>query len=209
LALCGGYLHHFTLLKIVLATEFFREILATTIPYSRFLCEGASLMNLLKAIKPTVLKATSTTWPSPTSEGVPDEYKFNLKPQDLPLLARSIAKDEFNPSFYKVQLKEPINGFYEWYAFIDHVEQRNPPNNWIVTTESTKIKRKPISSDELEDSDKFVMPFQAQPLLANWVKDRGTHYEFELLTPHNEISNWFAFKKHVKVEGSPLLVSAG
>jgi hypothetical protein len=165
-------------------------------------------MHLLKAIKPTILKATDIGWPSPDAANLPESHKFNLKPQDLSLLVSSMQRDALHPSYWKVQLKEPINGFYEWFAFADHVEQRNPPNNWIATTESTKIKRKPTSADKLKDSDKFDMPFQAQPLLANWVKDGGTHYEFELLTPYNGISNWFAFKDHVEVGGKSLLVSA-
>lgn len=162
-------------------------------------------MHLLKATLPTVIKIV----PSQDGGRFGDNEKFNLKPEDLPLLVRSIKIDESNPSFFKFQLKEPINGYYEWFAFKAHVKQQSPPGNWIMATASTVVKRSIADTDDLDDQDKFNMPLKAQPLLANWVKDRGKHYEIELMTPHNGFRNWFVFKGHVKVEGSPLLVSAG
>ncbi len=161
-------------------------------------------MDLLKATLPTVIK----TMPSVDGEFFRDNEKFNLKPEDAPLLVRSIEIDASSPSFFKFQLREPMKGVFQWFAFIQHVEKQLPPSNWIMATTSTVVKRSPADADTLDDDEKFNLPLKAQPLLANWVKDQGKHYEIELMIPHNGVRNWFVFKKHVTVEGSPLLVSA-
>jgi hypothetical protein len=161
-------------------------------------------MHLLKARVPTVIKFL----PATDGESFDDNQKFNLKPEDAPLLVRSIEISKSHPSFFEIELREPMNGFFQWFAFIAHVEKQFPSSNWIMATTSTIVKRRPVDADTLDDDEKFKMPIKAQPLLANWVKDRQRqkHFEVDLMIPHNGLRRWFVFKEHVAVEGSPLRV---
>lgn len=163
-------------------------------------------MHLLKADKPTVIKRY------PGRE--PGFESFNLSPKDVPLLVRRMEIDPENTSFYKIELREPIKGLFNWFAFAEHVIKRDAPDNWILATDPTAVKRRPVGSDQLKDEEKFNMPAKAQPLLANWVRQEGNHFEFELIEDYKAIesykgvSNWFIFVNHAEVEGKPLLVDA-
>lgn len=159
-------------------------------------------MHLLKtrANFNTVIKR----YPGQSADFINESNKFNLKATDTPLLVNQIVKDAEYPNFYKLTLIEPIKGFYDWYAFVEHVEIMDPPSNWIVAKDPTVIKQRPANS--LDDDEKFNFPIKSQPLLANWVRLEGNYYEFELAEPVNGVRNWFAFAAHVEVEGKPLLV---
>lgn len=162
-------------------------------------------MHLLKARAnfSTFLKR----YPGQNANDVRPDYKFNLKSTDIPLLVNQIGEDAEFSNFYKLTLIEPLKGFYDWYAFIEHVEILEPPNNWILAKDPTVIKQRPVNN--LGDNEKFNFPIKSQPLLANWVKLEDNYYKFELTEPVNGVRNWFAFADHVEVEGKPLLVPVG
>ncbi|MEL7141444.1 MAG: hypothetical protein AAGL08_04405 [Cyanobacteria bacterium J06573_11] len=161
-------------------------------------------MHLLKAR--ANFSTTLKRFPGQNANDVHPDHKFNLKSTDNPLLIKQIATDTEFSNFYKLSLREPIKGFYDWYAFIEHVEILEPPSNWIVAKDPTVIKQRP--TDILDDDEKFNFPIKSQPLLANWVQLEGNYYKFELTEPVNGVRNWFAFAAHVEVEGKPLLVPA-
>lgn len=156
-------------------------------------------MHLLKATLPTVIKQHTGREPGFES--------FNLKPEDLPLLVQRMELDPERDNFYKIELVVPQNGLFSWFAFAQHVEKQDAPNNWVISTASTVVKRRPVDSEQLKDNEKFNLLIGAQPLLANWVRQTGNYIEVELTEPHNGFRNWFVFSEHVEVAGKPLLVS--
>ncbi|MGB5595992.1 MAG: peptidoglycan-binding protein [Crocosphaera sp.] len=72
----------------------------------------------------------------------------------------------------------------------------------IYAKDATVIKSQPIQADEISDPQgkfDFTPETDKDPLLANWVEDKGDHWKFELQTPKNGKYNWYAFKAHVEI----------
>ena len=72
----------------------------------------------------------------------------------------------------------------------------------IYAKEPTVIKTQPLQADEITDTQgkfDFTPATDKDPLLANWVEDKGDHWQFELKTPKNGKYNWYAFKAHVEI----------
>lgn len=65
---------------------------------------------------------------------------------------------------------------------------------------NTTIKGEFKQAKDIKDPNlKFDYSHNAKPLKANWLKDRGDHWEFELKFPIKGKFNWFAFKHHVTI----------
>lgn len=67
----------------------------------------------------------------------------------------------------------------------------------------TVIKRLPVNSTELPNSQKFSLSL-SNNIGVNWIRNASNnHWEFELKSPKLGFFNWFAFKDHVTVLGIP------
>ncbi|NEP20329.1 MAG: hypothetical protein F6J97_26195 [Leptolyngbya sp. SIO4C1] len=140
---------------------------------------------------------------------------INFRPGETPLLIRRADRHrQFNPSlnrdedtsFFEIELVKPIKGFYNWVVFEDHTAIEDAPNNYIIATNSTIVKLRPVDHAQLKEDEKFQFLPEHQPLLANWVAGaENKHVRFELMQPRNGIRNWFAFSEHIEVHGQPIM----
>lgn len=69
----------------------------------------------------------------------------------------------------------------------------------IAANKKTVIKYSTQQSFLITTQNKFVFTPLSTPLLVNWLKDVGNHWQFELKTPINNRYNWYAFKADVEV----------
>lgn len=147
-------------------------------------------MFAIKATRETIVKR----FPGMESHNPKD---FDFKPADMPLLVNRMELEEY--SHYEIELAVPIQGFYNWFVFKDHVTKVDPPEFYLTAVEDTVIKRYPISSGELKKEDKFDFKLHDRPLQANWIKPEGSkYYQISLIKAHNGIHNWYAFAEHVE-----------
>jgi muramidase (phage lysozyme) len=74
----------------------------------------------------------------------------------------------------------------------------------IKAIQNTVIKRLAVDSTSISNpTNKFDL-MAGNSLDANWIRSAGSHWEFELSSPHDGFFNWFAFKQHVSIEGEPI-----
>jgi hypothetical protein len=65
---------------------------------------------------------------------------------------------------------------------------------------NTVIKQSTAPSQALSDDEKFTLLAGQTIDLNSYQSATNNHWEIELSTPENDISQWFAFKPHVKIE---------